>query len=1058
MTLASSSLLAIDFPVTTAEELNDAIIAANAGGTADRILFNGNTINLADGTLSVTNLRPLHCTDAFGPLSRDLTIEGPGTLTNSSGILRGFFARASIINTNTTTFNNIHFNSLTAKGGNGGAVQAFIGSGNEAGSGGGGAGFGGALFVSGGSTVTLNNCSFSSCATIGGNGGLFTDLSLAGAGGGGGGGFIGNGGNGGASSGGGGGGFYGNGGPGGNVPGNGGGGGGGCSGSGTTSDPVSGGTGGSNFGGVGGGTGGTFSPNQNGGNGGPGGGGGGGFFDALIGGNGGDGGASGAGGGGGAVGQDLDFCNGGGSSDFGGGGGGGSISGFVGPLNGRGNDGSFGAGGGGGGVRGTSAITEGGPGGNSDFGGGGGGGGSCVTLGGTNAPGSTTVGFGGAFGGEGLPNTSGSNGGRGGGGAGFGGAIFIREEGTLIVNGTFSCTGNSVTAGTGGITSALALGPDIFMMSGSTITFNTNESITLSNPIEGNQGIIRIGLAPETVSTDGGGLMKQGSGTLALNGANTYTGTTTVSEGTLIIAGSTVTNISVAAGGTLRGNFTASVDVSGANGGNIITAGLIAPGTDNSGSGIITSEETFTNTATGTLRVAITPFANQNSRIVATGGADIQGGQLEVFINSGNYIAGTTWPIVIGSVTGAFANQANPTQLGPLAGQLQLQVVEGSLFLVVLNDVIFETVPVAPGIPTQVSNCLLANMPIDPNSDLAFVIEELGELNENQLNNALFSLSAVRFGSLEWINARNNSYVADILEQHLFELCCSPRDCNSCNCNMSVWAAGYGNIMDTKKRYNNLPRFDASTAGVLVGVDWCGCNCFYLGAAAGYSHTDLLWRKNAGKGDFNNYLGALYGSWTCDCLSIEASALGGSSDYDLARDLDFADVHRKAKGDFWGQFFSARLAFIGTFVDTCPVLHPYAQFDYHYYHHNKFTEKGADSINLTVKDKTQHFLRSELGLFGEREYDCGCYCYAPYLGIAWVGEFPLNKSRQPASFVDMSCVINALSYKSEQNLAAPQAGIKYTNCNGFSFLVGYKGLYNHRTVINQIDGRVEWVF
>ncbi len=86
---------------------------------------------------------------------------------------------------------------------------------------------------------------------------------------------------------------------------------------------------------------------------------------------------------------------------------------------------------------------------------------------------------------------------------------------------------------------SLGDGPVTLANAGTTVTVNAN---TLS--VEGAIG--------ET--NEGSNLSKAGTGTLVLNGANTYTGTTTVSAGTLAIGGSPAAPlaVSVAEGATLR--------------------------------------------------------------------------------------------------------------------------------------------------------------------------------------------------------------------------------------------------------------------------------------------------------------------------------------------------------------------------------------------------------------------------------------------------------------------------------------------------------------------------
>lgn len=1065
--LLSFPLSAAIFTPQDESELFTAIQTANFNMDGTNFIQFPNGISLTELTF------PLHTDENFDfypNFFKTLNISGNGQNLSGNSSVQGFFIAGG-----TTTISNLNFANFNSIGGNGGSGSNF-------GYGGGaGPGLGGALFVASDAVVTLTNCTFNSCQSTGGNGTSTTQNAASGGGGGGlhgnggdcldacgggGGGFAGNGGTG-FFGGGGGGGFFGDGGNGGAVSGMaltvGEGGkapyGGGGGGAGSTSLAGTGAGGAASFNndgspgsGVSGGSGGTdaapFSSGGDGGNAMGMSGGGGGSGDSVNGGNattdGGDGAnavTSGFGGGGGGGSNNLGGTGGNALTTGNGGGGGGGGFGTVGGDG--GNGGAFAGGGGGGflvGDGGTGGFAGGGGGGTLDFGDGaragfGGGGGSGITAG-----------LGGYGGGDGVT----AEGAAGGGGAAFGGAIFIQEGGNLMIEGSLSFSSSTVTAGTGS-SGGTADGIDIFMMSESQITFDITSDVILQNPIAGNQGRID---SVTTSPTTGGGLTKRGSALLSLTGENTYTGTTAVEEGELQINSSVITDITVDNGATLSGNFTINQDLNG-NGGNLNNNGLFTPGVD--GIGSVTVSGVYTNQPMGVLQVEITHVANASDKVFVTGSADLMGGQLEVFINPGNYIAGTEYEIIIGDVMGAFDNQDNPTQIGPFAGSLELEVLTGSLILRVLSNSFFLGQNIDPGPPQDVANCL-ENAVVAPGSDLAMVIELLGFLGDKQLNEALASLSAIRYGSLEWINARNNSYVTDILSKHMFELCCSPRQCGTCCCNGNLWASVFGNLMDQKKRIDFLDPFKADAVGGVVGVDFCTCCCFYYGAAFGYTHTDLDWKPDGGDGEINSYYGALYGSWLCNCWSIDLSILGGGSDNNTARKIEFSSLDRKAKADFWSYFVTAHLGGRGRYSFCCNILEPYALIDYHYYTRESFTEKGADSINLHVKSKDQHMIRGEAGLLCYCEINCDCFCWAPYLGLSWVGEFPLEKSKQPASFIGQSCIIDATSYEDDIQLASPQAGIKYTHCSGLSFLLGYKGLYNKEIRINEFEARLEWIF
>ncbi len=1045
-TLLSLALLsatpAFSATVTTADGLQRAIIEANAA--IDTTITFGSKIvlgPLADGS---PFLRPLNTTNGFVPIgAQEITINGPTDGSKLSLIgqnNRGFFLLGGSVK-----INNLAFENMTAKGGSGGT-----------GGGGGGAGLGGAIFIAEGTTATFTNCSFSKSSAIGGFGGG-SGLS----GGGGGGGFHGTGGGGGApytgsdlsppliaAGGGGGGGFGGDGGSGGVASSQGGGGGGGgASTAGDSAADQSGGNGGNNFGSPSPAPPPVVGPT-------------GGGAGAAVGGPGSDGSSSLGGGGGGGAGTPVagDGSNGGngsaGTGFGGGGGGGGSASASSGTVSGNGGNGTtFGGGGGGGGYLGQSCpdLSTSGAGGNGAFGGGGGGGSrggantDCSSFG---TPGGFggNGGFGGGAGSGGIDSGQSSNNGSpgfgggpvtppgiGGGGAGFGGAIFVQKGGAAIFKGSASFTGNSAA---GGSSTALGKGKDIFMMSSAAVTFDISSDVTVPNPIEGDNGA-------GGGDTATGGLTKTGTAKLSLNGANTYTGPTTVSTGTLDVQGSLTSKVDVAAGATASGNFKTT--------GNITNAGTVRPGV--AANETIQTTGTYTQSGGATFHADVTPQESLHDPHLVAASAALDG-RLLLGFGSGNYIQGTVYKLVDAPITGAFTTCV---ETGIFAGVVPFELGPGSLIMTLTGSILFDHHDIHSGPSMEVHNAILAAS-IDPTSDFAMIVRTLGLLDDAAVNDALTRLAPLQYGSLEWINARNNSYVASILAQHTFELCCSPRDCCGCDCNKSVWITGFGSFMDNHKKLDNLEKFDATSGGVLAGIDFCCSPCFFFGGSLGYTHTDLDWNTTGGGGKINSYYGVLYGSSICGCFTTDFALIGGGSDHDLKRKIEFLNIDRSAKSDLWGYFFTAHLGGQYEWECGCSTFEPFALVDYHYFHRDGFKEKGADSVNLDVKSKDQHMLRGEAGLRGYYTISCSCFCYAPYLGASWVGEFPLHDSKQKATFINQSPVIDVKAYDSAVHLGSPEAGVKVTYDNGFSFLVGYKGLFNSDVRINQVEGRVEWVF
>ena len=155
---------------------------------------------------------------------------------------------------------------------------------------------------------------------------------------------------------------------------------------------------------------------------------------------------------------------------------------------------------------------------------------------------------------------------------------------------------------------------------------------------------------------------------------------------------------------------------------------------------------------------------------------------------------------------------------------------------------------------------------------------------------------------------------------------------------------------------------------------------------------------------------------TNGAINIDASVIGGASDHHLTRQIKIdettiqntiipnlcggaetllqtltpIDINRKAKSSPWGYFVTGHFGISTDWECCCTTVEPFAVFDYNYFHRNSIKEHGADSLNLRVKDHHQNLIRGEAGVRIYHTYVCECSCWAPFLGVSWVGEFPIG--------------------------------------------------------------------
>ena len=132
---------------------------------------------------------------------------------------------------------------------------------------------------------------------------------------------------------------------------------------------------------------------------------------------------------------------------------------------------------------------------------------------------------------------------------------------------------------------------------------------------------------PPEYGAAGGGFAKLGAGRMVLNGANTYTGDTVVSNGTLVINGSVTSRVIVGNGGTLGGAGTINGNVT------VLAGAVISPGT-NLGKLTINGSLTLAGTTVMELNKSVSPT---NDSVTVSGPLTL-GGSLTV-TNLGSALA-----------------------------------------------------------------------------------------------------------------------------------------------------------------------------------------------------------------------------------------------------------------------------------------------------------------------------------------------------------------------------------------------------------------------------------
>jgi outer membrane autotransporter protein len=243
-------------------------------------------------------------------------------------------------------------------------------------------------------------------------------------------------------------------------------------------------------------------------------------------------------------------------------------------------------------------------------------------------------------------------------------------------------------------------------------------------------------------------------------------------------------------------------------------------------------------------------------------------------------------------------------------------------------------------------------------------------------------------------------------------------------------------------------------------VDHCFSSRVFFGGGASYSATFLDWKESRGDGHIHEILGGLYASYVDQRFFVNLTALAGVNLYDLHRRIKFSTISRTAESSSYGYEISPHVA-VG--VNLLPerfstALQLFGDADYFYFNRKRFQEFGAQSLNLDVRTKTSNMMRSEVGARLNHTVTKQGGCFAPYIGLSWVGKYHLSSGSYNASLDQVPRIFTVFSFDKNIFFISPEAGLQITLKDGFSFSADYKGEFGHYGHVNKVDLRLNWLY
>ncbi len=654
------------------------------------------------------------------------------------------------------------------------------------------------------------------------------------------------------------------------------------------------------------------------------------------------------------------------------------------------------------------------------------------------------------------------------------GGITKAGAGTLTLAGANTYTGTTTINGgilSAGVANALGTSTAVSLANTAGVTFDLNNfDITIGSLAGGGTtggnvtlgtGTLTTGDASSTIYagtiSGTGSLVKIGTGTFTLSGANTYTGTTTIDAGSLSVTGSLASPVIISAAGTLKGNSTINA--------NVINKGTIAPGNS---IGTISIAGNYTQNAGSVYQVEVNE-EGQSDKLNVGGTATLNGGTVAVMAESGIFRLRTPYTILTaGSVVGTFADVTS--NLAFLTPSLSYDATHVYLLLA-RNSTDFSAVAYT-GNQRAVASAL-DRIALSARGDMEDVINTLLYLSSSGARGAYDQMGGLTHSALTGVTFSSfNTYIGAIAERTKSFMpggSSSPfagrsgmlalggdaasdaagaliaalgRAQGERSPSSGLWAQGYGSTGD--RRADDISsRYGYDTSGMMAGFDRRVADSLLFGISLGHSSTRAHMKELPDKATISSYQGALYGIYRNDPWYVSSVAAYGYNRYDTTRGISFGQIARRANvaygGHTLGGYAEAGYRIAAAPVDVIPMVSLAGSS----LMRNSFQERDAGAMNLDVDAGRTSSLVGSLGVRLRKDYAVSSGSVTPEFRMRWDHEFSKDDHVLEASFSGYpATAFTVRADRPERNSFAPGFTLTWRTKDNMDFHLTYDGSFS----------------
>lgn len=539
----------------------------------------------------------------------------------------------------------------------------------------------------------------------------------------------------------------------------------------------------------------------------------------------------------------------------------------------------------------------------------------------------------------------------------------VVNDGELIFNRSDAVSFAGAISGSGSLTK---LGDDVLTLTGvnsysggTTITEGTVKGTAQSfgtGRIDNDSALI---IDQATNASFANVIDGEGSFTKTGAGMLTLTGTSGLTGTTKVSAGT----LSVAGsllGSTVTVEEGATLSGSGRIGGLVVAGdGILATGNS---IGTLTVEGDATFEVDSIFRVEVDETGKAD-KLEVTGDVTIEGGTVDVRAGAGSYGRLTSYTILTGkSVSGEFDNVTS--NLAFLDASLSYSTGTSVVLELERNNISFGEV-------ARTRNQRATADAAEKLGDGHAVFDAILDLDENMARQAFDSLSGEVHASVQSMLLMDSHFTRDAALERLrtafggaasdsvpmMALAALP------DSGVSLWGTGFGSWGKTDSD-GNAAGFNRTSGGFIAGADAAASKHLRFGAFTGYTQSSFDASDRESKGDASSYHAGLYAGGNWGGFGLRAGASYSWSDIDTTRDIDFGGLEESLDGDYTAGTTQAFGEAAYRFGTGGFALEPFAGLAYVSLDTDDVDEDGGAAA-LSVQGDTQALTFSTLGLRAE---------------------------------------------------------------------------------------------